>query len=116
MQSSLPKPHASLALVSPQHGQPLRIFDGMVVGRTQGGVRFPLDPEISDPHLRLFLDPQTGVFYCEDLGSQTGTFINGLELEHRQPVPLRAGDSLEFGKQVFSVRESGIVRQARIGF
>jgi signal transduction histidine kinase len=56
------------------------------------------DNTVSRRHAEL--TPDGGVWFVRDLGSQNGTFVNGVRVEGR--VPLRAGDQLRIGLTLMS--------------
>lgn len=64
-------------------------------GASQGVSRF---------HAAFCWDEDNQMVYVEDLGSTSGTRINGLPLEAHRPYTLRSGDELEFGRVRVTVR------------
>src|SRR5262245_4907700 len=44
-------------------------------------------------------------YFVEDLESSNGTFLNGLRLPPRAPVPLTEQDTLQIGPYVFALRD-----------
>jgi pSer/pThr/pTyr-binding forkhead associated (FHA) protein len=77
-------------------GQVIRVRSTLVtVGRGQTDVYLE-DPQVSRVHAALIaLDEQLAV---EDLGSRSGTTVNGIRVQTRQP--LRIGDVVGFGPVV----------------
>jgi pSer/pThr/pTyr-binding forkhead associated (FHA) protein len=77
-------------------GQVIRVRSTLVtVGRGQTDVYLD-DPQVSRVHAALIArDEQLAV---EDLGSRSGTTVNGIRVQTRQP--LRTGDVVEFGPVV----------------
>jgi predicted component of type VI protein secretion system len=68
--------------------------DAIVVGRAAEGVTFRLpDRDVSRRHARFFL--QGGSAFVEDLGSRTGTHVNGERVAGRRR--LRDGDLVRIG-------------------
>lgn len=68
--------------------------DELVVGRAAAGVAFRLaDRDVSRRHARFVR--QSGTVWVEDLGSLTGTRVNGDKISGRRK--LRAGDLVEIG-------------------
>ena len=68
--------------------------DAIVVGRAVDGVTFRLpDRDVSRRHARFFL--QGGSAFVEDLGSLTGTHVNGERIVGRRK--LREGDLVRIG-------------------
>lgn len=74
-----------------------RIFDELVIGRTECDLEFPHDTLISRRHLRLI--PADDVVMVEDLGSTNKTLVNGKLLRPNVLYKLRSRDVIEFGKQ-----------------
>jgi FHA domain len=56
----------------------------------------PADPGVSRLHAVL-LKAQDGTWSVIDPGSANGTAVNGSEIPHGQPVPLRDGDRIHLG-------------------
>lgn len=93
-----------LVVVSPSErkGQEFALPDEVTVGRAGGcGVLLPEDTFVSQLHARLFR--QNGDVFVEDLGSTNGTFVNGRKVA--APVPLRKGDTVQFGRTTVEVRK-----------
>lgn len=53
------------------------------------------DPVVADRHCEVEFDAGQEVFTLRDRGSTTGTYLNGVRLEHR--APLSSGDSIVLG-------------------
>ena len=66
----------------------------LVLGRSGGCDVQLIDRQISRRHCRI-LPAEDGTWLVEDLGSLTGTRLDGMLLE--RPAPLRPGDRLEIG-------------------
>jgi hypothetical protein len=74
--------------------------DAIVVGRAAEGVTFRLpDRDVSRRHARFFL--QGGSAFVEDLGSLTGTHVNGERVAGRRR--LRDGDLVRIGEYDLAV-------------
>jgi serine/threonine protein kinase len=56
----------------------------------------PADPGVSREHAQLIAGPD-GSWSVVDLGSTSGTLINGREITPREAVPLRNGDRINLG-------------------
>ena len=56
----------------------------------------PADPGVSRLHAVLLKAPD-GTWSVVDPGSANGTAVNGSEIPHGQPVPLRDGDRIHLG-------------------
>jgi predicted component of type VI protein secretion system len=78
--------------------------EAIVVGRASGGVTFRLgDRNVSRRHARFV--PQNGSVFVEDLGSLTGTRVNGERITGRRK--LRAGDLVQIGDYDLAVLAEG---------
>ncbi|KIY67798.1 hypothetical protein CYLTODRAFT_422247 [Cylindrobasidium torrendii FP15055 ss-10] len=51
---------------------------------------------LSDKHAELWLE--NGMVYVRDLGSETGTYVNGVKIG--EPVPLQTGDIVSLGTKL----------------
>ena len=72
--------------------------EGAVIGRSPRNSTLLIDdPTLSREHARLFLEPADELLMLEDLGSTNGTRVNGRQLDAGMPVPVRPGDTIEFG-------------------
>jgi hypothetical protein len=83
-------------LVIDMHGWIRRVPLGagaVVLGRSSGCDVVLGDPQLSRRHCQL--RPDGGDFVVEDLGSERGTFVDGVPV--REPVPLRPGNTLQMG-------------------
>jgi pSer/pThr/pTyr-binding forkhead associated (FHA) protein len=68
------------------------------------------DPDISPQHAALHQIP--GGFELEDLGSATGTRVNGKSVKRRR---LRNGDQVQIGSTCFLFQEKARARAAEDG-
>ncbi|MEN6451043.1 MAG: FHA domain-containing protein [Thermoguttaceae bacterium] len=60
-------------------------------------------------HYQCMIDQNEGELMVWDLGTRSGTFINGVRIA--QKASLRSGDVLSFGKHRFAIRcQGGVVR------
>lgn len=64
--------------------------DSFAIGRAADNDAILDDPHVSRHHARI--DRRDGVYYVIDLGSATGTHLNGEELEPKQPARLMMED------------------------
>jgi hypothetical protein len=48
-------------------------------------------------HARIFIDPETGTYQIEDLGSTSGTKVNGKGLNKGSSLALVSGDTITVG-------------------
>ncbi len=93
---------------SGQPGVPMPLFfppgsgTSFTIGRTQECDLRIADLSVSRLHARL-VRVEDG-WLLRDLGSHNGTRVNGWLL--REPVPVRAGDRVEFGSALFVIQES----------
>ena len=60
------------------------------------------DPRVSPHHAVIAWQAETGAYWIDDLGSEQGTYANGVRL--RGPRLLRNGDSIRTGNTVIDVR------------
>jgi pSer/pThr/pTyr-binding forkhead associated (FHA) protein len=78
--------------------------DAIVVGRAAEGVTFRLaERNVSRRHARFLR--QNGTVFVEDLGSLTGTRVNGEKIAGRRK--LRPGDLVQIGDYDLAVLEEG---------
>lgn len=78
--------------------------DAIVVGRAAEGVTFRLgERNVSRRHARFVR--QNGTVFVEDLGSLTGTRVNGERITGRRK--LRSGDLVQIGDYDLAVLEEG---------
>lgn len=83
-----------------QHGLEIDVQQSVVLGRgTEADVRIE-DAYASDLHVRLDRDGR--VLTLTDLGSTSGTYVNGRRVT--AAVVLSEGDSIQIGKTVMQVR------------
>ena len=63
-------------------------------------------------HYQCMIDQSDGELMVWDLGTRSGTLVNGVRVSPK--APLRSGDELSFGKHCFIVRhDAGPVRPLR---
>ena len=74
---------------------------GVLVGREPGCDVVLRSNEVSRRHARFYV--RAGDLVVEDLGSHNGTRLNGWLI--REPVPVRAGDRVEFGSAAYIMRD-----------
>ena len=92
---------------SGQPGVPMPLFfppgsgTSFTIGRTQECDLRIADLSVSRLHARL-VRAEDG-WLLRDLGSHNGTRVNGWLI--REPVPVRAGDRIEFGSALFVIQE-----------
>jgi predicted component of type VI protein secretion system len=83
--------------------------DAIVVGRGAEGVTFRLtDRNVSRRHARFLR--QAGSVFVEDLGSLTGTRVNGERIVGRRR--LRDGDLVQIGDYDLAILEEGVALDA----
>lgn len=73
------------------------VQDGLVLGRTEGHLRFEDDPMVSRSHCQLRIINQE--LYLEDLASRNRTRVNRVALIPRQPRKIRFNDVIRIGAQ-----------------
>lgn len=102
---------ALLALFGSQRGLRVPLDRPLIVGRAATADLQVVDGKVSREHCRIQVDTQITV---EDLGSQNGTFVNGVVIS--QPTPVREGDEIGVGDTLFLVAGDDVdVAQARYG-
>jgi class 3 adenylate cyclase len=69
-----------------------RVAPGDVVGRDMEGGIFADVETISRRHAEFLF--KGGAWFLQDLGSANGTYLEGVKLPPRTPVPLRAGQTI----------------------
>jgi hypothetical protein len=74
----------------------------VTIGRGAGNTLILADPEVSGYHATIFWQGDLDLFIIQDLGSTSGTFVNG----HRviEPQPLRHGDLVQMGNTLVDIR------------
>ncbi len=78
-------------------GEEFLLASEMVIGRgLTSDIRFG-DPTVSNTHAKVFSHNGTE-FYIEDLGSQTGTSVNGVQVIRGSAVRLNPGDQVKLGE------------------
>ena len=77
-----------------QPGHEFTIFDGSIVGRTEGDVILD-DPKVSNPHAKFYLNEEGDSFVILDFGSKTGTYVN--EEHITSLVELEENDVIKIG-------------------
>lgn len=82
-----------------QTGLSVVVRQPVVLGRGKGADVVIDDAYASDFHVRLV--NETGVLSLFDLGSTTGTYVNGKRVG--APLELSMGDSVQIGKTVLEV-------------
>ena len=82
-----------------QTGLSVDVRHPVVLGRSKGADVLIDDAYASDFHVRLV--NETGVLSLFDLGSTTGTYVNGKRVT--APLKLNKGDSVQIGKTVLEV-------------
>lgn len=78
-------------------GEEFLLASEMVIGRgLTSDIRFG-DPTVSGTHAKVFSNDGME-FYIEDLGSQTGTSVNGVQVIRGSAVALHPGDQIKLGE------------------
>lgn len=82
------------------------IWNGIIIGKNQGGIKFPQSKEISGQHFRIHFD---GVnFQIEDLGSKNGTFLGETKIPGHKPVSISPEMPFHAGEYEFSLSEHNV--------
>jgi hypothetical protein len=74
-----------------------RVTQGLTIGRTSGGIRYPSDLLVSREQCRFLIVGSE--VYVEDSGSTNPTRINSVPLRPGKPRRVRLNDVIEFGSQ-----------------
>ena len=91
----------------PYEGQRLAVnFNGKgtaMIGRSAAcSLQLELDSDVSDLHLQILMDPQSGSFSVSAISH--GTLLNDKQIEPFRFVILKEGDAISFGHSVFRVK------------
>ena len=91
----------------PYEGQRLGVnFNGKgtaMIGRSAAcSLQLELDADVSDLHLQILMDPQSGSFSVSAISH--GTLLNDKQIEPFRFVILKEGDAISFGHSVFRVK------------
>ena len=71
------------------------VNDDLVIGRTNGDILLGDDTAVSTQHCRILKTPEgLGI---HDLGSATGTLVNGIRLEEEKVYALKTGSVVTIG-------------------
>lgn len=77
----------------------------LLIGRDSEVVDLALDDDVaSRVHAQIFMvvsDAGEKQYWLSDLGSTNGTLINGSVLPHQETHPLKDGDKIKIGRQLF---------------
>lgn len=84
----------------PLEGETYSVEGQVVIGRSRPGIVLP-DHTVSIKHARI--EPSGEGLVIVDLGSKTGTKVNGRTIAPEAPVPLDIGDRVEIGETEFKV-------------
>lgn len=82
----------------------LRRDEPLLLGRSSRGVHLA-DPKVSVQHAQI--EFVAGRYVVTDLGSSTGTFVGGAQLEASKPTPIDVGSALRVGDSEFKVVRAG---------
>lgn len=84
----------------PLEGETFSVDGPVIIGRSRPGIVLP-DHTVSIKHARI--EPHGDALRLVDLGSKTGTRLNGRELEAEKPEPVDLGDRIAIGETEFRV-------------
>jgi len=91
-------------LTGPEMGQVFELRDGpSYVGRSQDNDIQILDKTVSRRHLKLSRNGDR--YFITDLGSQNGTFVNGLNITSGIEIEVRQGHPIALGMTVICLGE-----------
>lgn len=79
--------------------QALPVDDGLIIGREHGSVAAVDAVALSRRHVSF--ENRAGLYYCTDLDSRNGTFVNGRRVTE---APIAPGDVMRCGDTVWLVR------------
>ncbi len=85
-----------IAFAGPSAGKSVELAGELSLGREEGNTVVIAEPSVSKRHARL-LSAEDGV-YIEDLGSKSGTILNGSPIQRQK---LQPGDEIRIGSAVF---------------
>ncbi len=98
------RPKILLYLHHVELGQRYPISEDVIIGRQHGHILFPKDERLSDQHCRIYQAPNGGL-QIRDLGSESGTVVDGRLLSPEKSYPIRDGTLIAVGGQVFKCVE-----------
>lgn len=75
----------------------IRVYDGLIMGRTAGNEQFPDDPKMSARHVKITVSGNDA--FVEDLNSSNKTYVNQRVVLPGQAIALKFNDLVEFGGQ-----------------
>lgn len=95
-----------VAFAGPVEGERFVLESGgeTPIGRGARGIHLP-DPLVSVSHARIL--NEGGGWFLEDLGSATGTKLNGVSLKANVRAPVQVGDTIAIGESQFKIDSSG---------
>ena len=85
---------------APVDGEPEELW--LTIGRVAECHIMINDYTISKRHARILVDMEQGRFELEEQGSTNGTWVNGERLDKARPLALSSGDSVRFGRHIFT--------------
>ena len=94
-----------VVLTGPAAGSRRALAAEQTVGRGRAADVVLPDPAASRVHARLRVGPEGASL--EDLGSKNGVRVNGVRIDRRRPVAVRAGDELAIGDTALALAEGG---------
>ena len=72
------------------------------IGSQEDNTIILADPRVSPHHAIIFWQAETGAHFIDDLGSDQGTYINGVRV--KAPQMLRHGDAIRLGNTVMDLK------------
>src|SRR5262245_41658708 len=88
----------SLMILDKRTGQKIEISGKLILGRTEGDIKFPTDPSVSRKHLEIHVI-QEGVVRITCLSTRNVVVVDGVNIEPGQSVTVGIGSSILFGAQ-----------------
>lgn len=105
-------PKVRFYLVHLETGQRYPIGENeLVIGKSSGDLLFPEDQSLSPQHCRILMTPSGPA--VQDLGTPTGTALDGKTLPPGKAFAFKLGNLLTLGGQAFKLQEPGKKRKAR---
>lgn len=82
-----------------------------LVGRSRACQIRPKNKSVSRKHCAIIHRGKR--LYVQDIGSKTGTFVNGERIAAQHPVTLTDGDELRVGRTLFSICIESVVKKSK---
>lgn len=94
-----------ITLKGPEAGRKFSLHaDHTILGRQEDATICLTGKAISRQHAQI--SQREAAYFVEDLGSSNGTYVNGIRIRPRAPVPFTDHDSLQIGPYMFGLRHA----------